>query len=1189
MRLRELAIDRLPGIERPYRLGSGELDHAFVLIEGPNGSGKSSIGRAIRALLWPEASKHEPALRLRARVVLGERGEASRASDRADAGSDVDRDAADGAGESADAREALVIEREGRRASCVDASGQAVEIDLPAPQVAGCYVLGVRDLIAHEADDGEALRRELQRRLAGGYDLDAQLQELAPRARPGQHEARELAKARDHEGTVLRQQAALAREADALVDFRRRRDALASTRRRAKALELAIEARRCRGELAPVTAELADFADGMALLDGGEVERLEEILEDQRELEERRDRVAAQRGKLAGKRARFGEVAALSDAAVQRRRQQARALDELAADYAQARRELARAQVEAREARRRLDPELAQAAPFELEIAAVDEIASYVDERNALDAARRHAEDWRARLDASRPKADRGASQGPWLIAWFAAAALVLAAVLLGVFVHAACFALAALGLALFELGRRARARVGDALRQAFDARREHEVERLDAELARLRREAETLDHRGRELHGRLGIDADIGAPSTVELASRIAKFRTRDAARVVAEGEVVRCAGELEAAAEAIAELLARASDSPSSERVQFASLSDIAVDSDMHAIGEQASSLAQALLDHVDATREVAKLDEQLESLDDELGAIERAATALVERHTGLFASRGLDAGDERELRTRVVRLNAWRKLDERAHRLQGRIAEIESECEQLGQLDALDDLPAISAIDLLEQQLDELNRERERVEALEHERLEIAERIGDVEGRSRIVAQGDALELARADVVAARDRLAACRSQELLRAAKRFVLERVRAEHRRRSQPALVASARRLFARFTRNAYDFELRDDADTGLALLAREQHSGALLRLDQLSDGTRCQFWLALRLAFAFEAERGEKMPIVFDEALAHCDDERFAAIARALFALAEEGRQIIYLSSDRADAARFGRVAHELATQSDDAPLFAPEPSNAITPHRVDLAALRGLQQGGELADYEIPHAPRIPQPAGASLAEYARVLAIAPFDPWKSIEAQHLYWLLDEVDDGAAVLLHDLLVQGIETVGHLRLWREHRASTASADPRIAALEQRARILDAVLRTWRIGRARRVAREALAESGAVSDSFLDAVSAKLDEVAGRPDRLLAELDEGAVPRFRRDKIERLRDYFVERGALDEREALDSDEIALRVANERDPGPVGRRNADELRDQAAEERRFARAFAELCSRSQASS
>ena len=52
MKLRRLAIERLPGIDRPFELG--ELEDGLNIIVGPNGIGKSRLCGAVRALLWRE-------------------------------------------------------------------------------------------------------------------------------------------------------------------------------------------------------------------------------------------------------------------------------------------------------------------------------------------------------------------------------------------------------------------------------------------------------------------------------------------------------------------------------------------------------------------------------------------------------------------------------------------------------------------------------------------------------------------------------------------------------------------------------------------------------------------------------------------------------------------------------------------------------------------------------------------------------------------------------------------------------------------------------------------------------------------------------------------------------------------------------------------------------------------------------
>jgi uncharacterized protein YhaN len=66
--------------------------------------------------------------------------------------------------------------------------------------------------------------------------------------------------------------------------------------------------------------------------------------------------------------------------------------------------------------------------------------------------------------------------------------------------------------------------------------------------------------------------------------------------------------------------------------------------------------------------------------------------------------------------------------------------------------------------------------------------------------------------------------------------------------------------------------------------ETGAAALSRE------VDVEGLSDGTRDQLYLALRLAsLEHHARRGEPMPLVLDDILIHFDDDRARAALGAL------------------------------------------------------------------------------------------------------------------------------------------------------------------------------------------------------------------------------------------------------------------------------------------------------------
>lgn len=74
---------------------------------------------------------------------------------------------------------------------------------------------------------------------------------------------------------------------------------------------------------------------------------------------------------------------------------------------------------------------------------------------------------------------------------------------------------------------------------------------------------------------------------------------------------------------------------------------------------------------------------------------------------------------------------------------------------------------------------------------------------------------------------------------------------------------------------------------------------------------DALSTGTIEQFQFALRAALAMALGSGERVPILFDDALAHADDARLAAAIEHAAALAREGHQIIFLTQ-RGEAISF-------------------------------------------------------------------------------------------------------------------------------------------------------------------------------------------------------------------------------------------------------------------------------------
>jgi DNA repair protein SbcC/Rad50 len=102
------------------------------------------------------------------------------------------------------------------------------------------------------------------------------------------------------------------------------------------------------------------------------------------------------------------------------------------------------------------------------------------------------------------------------------------------------------------------------------------------------------------------------------------------------------------------------------------------------------------------------------------------------------------------------------------------------------------------------------------------------------------------------------------------------------------RKRAQGPMLKSASGYFARMTGQEFTRLVNNDSDE--PVLLAERHNGALLRVDALSEGTRDQLYLALRLA-ALDLQRhaGVDLPAVFDDILMTSDEHRAKEILEAL------------------------------------------------------------------------------------------------------------------------------------------------------------------------------------------------------------------------------------------------------------------------------------------------------------
>ena len=151
----------------------------------------------------------------------------------------------------------------------------------------------------------------------------------------------------------------------------------------------------------------------------------------------------------------------------------------------------------------------------------------------------------------------------------------------------------------------------------------------------------------------------------------------------------------------------------------------------------------------------------------------------------------------------------------------------------------------------------------------------------------------AQQVASETGAALAQAAEDHIQAASAAALLR----WMLDR----HRTTNQAPLIARAGVLFAEVTGGAFTGLTVGYGDNDRPIILAHRSDGAEVGVEGLSEGTRDQLYLALRLG-SIEGRAGAgSLPIVCDDLLITADDGRAAALLRVLAAAAAHSQVIVF------------------------------------------------------------------------------------------------------------------------------------------------------------------------------------------------------------------------------------------------------------------------------------------------
>jgi hypothetical protein len=259
----------------------------------------------------------------------------------------------------------------------------------------------------------------------------------------------------------------------------------------------------------------------------------------------------------------------------------------------------------------------------------------------------------------------------------------------------------------------------------------------------------------------------------------------------------------------------------------------------------------------------------------------------------------------------------------------------------------------------------------------------------------------------------------------------------------------------------------------------------------------------------------------------LLDETLAPFDDQRAETVLDTVIDLARDGRQVFYFTARHDERARW-----ETRLEESDVEYSLQQ-----------LTASDGHDPIAEPPTLETSSAIDVPAPDGDDHRTYRERLDVPTFDPRQGAASAPLWYVTEDPE-----VLHRLRAAGIERWGHLRSLLEIGAVDGLMSE--SAREQVRRhgaALEAFVDAYTVGRGKAVDRDVLEAIDAVSDNFIDEVSAVADQVDGDPDALLEKVPD--IHRFGSRKTEKLRECLRDEGYLDPRPTRPDEQIRSTVVD----------------------------------------
>lgn len=1116
-RFEHLAVDRMYG--RRFDLELDEIGRGVNVIAGPNGSGKTTLARAMEVLVWPHSHPWKHPI-VQGAVQLG--------------------------------GNQWGVEVEASRVQYHRTGGASGQPSVPPPDHRDRYHLYLHDLLRVTEGSEQELVEAILQEAQGGYDIPGAAAELGfgTYAKGTLNQTRQLSEARRRVEAAKEKQRRLEEERQSIDRLTRRREKARAAATRREALTQAIRLKEAEKKAQAAEEELCDFPPEMDAVQGDEAQRLSDLHEERKEAVSNREEAA---GEMADAQTSIDEnrlpEEGLPDGTLDTLRNAVQEWEQAQNAVDQAKRERARAKETEKQEWIRLNGEdKDQVAGIAL--SEIDRVQSLAEARLELEGKEKALEAMERLFGEAAPDVDpeflwRGIERlEEWLrepapsavgegntILRYGGIVLSGLVGLLGAYLGGGGAALGwlvavagvALAVAFYVVGSASSAetrrsevrerfarldlnapkawtpeavhrRLDDLVRDWAAARLEEakadEWSRQKSERRKMEEESGRLDREKTTLGEALGVALEVEEHGLLWFVRRLGDWQE-------AYAEVQSTNREIEAA-----ERQVETWNGKVQACVEPYGIEGVADVADANAALEQIR----------EAQQDLQRAQTEFETAETRVEEAEKRIRSIDEKIEGIFERLEIPIGDDEAVERRCELHSEYEAAKSTAENAR-RDAELEEERLRS---------EAGFETSMLAAGIEDLKQQKEEAASLAEKEEDLFDRMSRIQQKVDSAKEEHDLEEALAERQAAREALSRRRKEDLRSVVGQVLADVVHRRTRNQDLPEVFERADERFRQITTDRYHLDVDRENSTFQVVTDDNRWLG----LSELSSGTKVQLLLAVRIAFVERQEQGAKLPLVLDEALANSDDVKARSVIEAVRAICRDGRQVFYLTAQSDEVAKWRE--HLEGTET------------SLTVHALsgDESAPDGSfkQLGGDGAIRPgRPERPALPDPSQVTHAELEGLLDVPRWSPRLPVETLHLWYLTEDVE-----LLCRAAEKSYRTWGQLSSLADRKGLSliGLSEEKYRRMDALARAVEAWREAWLIGRGDPVDRPALEETSAVSETFIDEVTALAKRVEGNAERILEELDKGAVKRFRSGKIEELEIYFREEGYLTERDPL---------------------------------------------------